>query len=157
MVEYFVQQMQSEFEMSIVGKFTYFFGLQMKQMEDNIFISLRKYAKSILKKFGLEKASHKRNPVATHVKLSIGDNGVNVDQSLYRCMIDSLLYLTTSRPDISFSIDFCTRYQANPKASNLIQMKRIMEYINETCDYDILYFHDTSSILVWSLMCMKQD
>ena len=96
MVEHFVRQMQSEFEMSLVGELTYFLGLQVKQMEDSIFLSQSKYAKNIVKKFGMENASHKRTPAPTHVKISKDENGVSVDQSLYRSMIGSLLYLTAS-------------------------------------------------------------
>jgi len=70
MVQHFVHQMQSEFEMNLVGELTYFLGLQVKQMEDTILISQSKYAKNIVKKFGLENASHKRTPTTTHLKLS---------------------------------------------------------------------------------------
>ena len=70
MVQHFVKQMQSEFEMSLVGELTYFLGLQVKQMEDSIFLSQRKYAKNIVKKFGMENSSHKRTPAPTHLKLS---------------------------------------------------------------------------------------
>jgi len=80
-----------------VGELTYFLGLQVKQMKDTIFISQSKYSKNIVKKFRLENASHKRTPAATHLKISKDENGVVVDQSLYRSMIGSLLYLTTCR------------------------------------------------------------
>jgi len=76
MVQHFVKQLQYEFEMSL--------GLQVKQMDDTIFIFQSKYAKSIVKKFCLENASHKRTPAATHVKLSKDEKGVEVDQNLYR-------------------------------------------------------------------------
>ncbi|PNX60338.1 putative gag-pol polyprotein, partial [Trifolium pratense] len=80
MVQHFVQQMQSEFEMSLVGELTYFLGLQVKQMEDTIFISQSKYARNIVKKFGMEGAAHKRTPAATHLKLTKDEKGVDVDQ-----------------------------------------------------------------------------
>lgn len=104
MVQCFVQQMQFEFEMSLVGEFPYFIDLQVKQMEDNTFVYQSKYAKSLGKKFGFNNASHKRTPTATHLKLSSDENGVDVDQSLYKSMIGSLLYLTASRLDIIFFI-----------------------------------------------------
>ena len=56
-------------------------------MEDTIFISQSKYAKNIVKKFGLNNASHKRTLAATHLKLTKYENGVAVDQSMYRSMI----------------------------------------------------------------------
>src|ERR1044072_7712661 len=97
MVEHFVHQMKSEFEMSLVGELNYFLGLQVKQMDDSIFVSQSKYAKGIVKKFGLDNASHKRRPASIHVKLTKDKKGEDVDQSLYRSMIGSLLYLTASR------------------------------------------------------------
>jgi hypothetical protein len=66
MVEQFVQHMRSEFEMSLVGELTYFLGLQVKQSEDTVFISQSKYAKSIVKKFGLENATHAQENSSCH-------------------------------------------------------------------------------------------
>src|ERR1044072_8310952 len=147
MVELFVHQMKSEFEMSLFGESNYFLGLQVKQMDDSTFVSQSKYAKGIVKNFGLDNASHKRTPAATHVKLTRDEKGKDVDQSLYRSMIGRLMYLTASIPDITFVVVVCARYQAQPKASHLIQVKRIIKYINGTTDYGILYTHDTSSSL----------
>lgn len=117
-------------------------------MEDNIFISQSKYVKSIMKNFGLDKESHKRTLAATYVKLIRDDNEIGVDQSLFKSMIDIFLYLTTSILDITFVVGVCARYQAKPKASYLTQVKRIIKYINGTCDYNILYSHDINLILV---------
>ncbi|GJV36363.1 retrovirus-related pol polyprotein from transposon TNT 1-94 [Tanacetum coccineum] len=56
-------------------------------------------------------------------------NGKDVNETQYRGMIGSLMYLTASRPDIQFSTCLCTRYQANPKESHLIVVKRIFRYL----------------------------
>ncbi|XP_050902851.1 uncharacterized mitochondrial protein AtMg00810-like [Lathyrus oleraceus] len=123
MVQHFVKQMQSELEMSLVGELTYFRGLQVKQMEDSIFLCQSKYVKNIVKKFGLENTSHKRTTTPTHLKLSKDEKDISVDQSLYRSMIGSLLYLTTSRPDITFAIGVCVRYQPELKAGSVDDRK----------------------------------
>jgi hypothetical protein len=60
-------------------------------------------------------------------------------------MIGNLLYLNSSRPDITFVVGVCTRYQAQPKASHLLQAKRIIKYVNGTSNFGILYTHDTNS------------
>jgi len=52
-------------------------------------------------------------------------------------MIGSLLYLTTSRPDITFVVGVCATYQEEPKMIHLTQVKRILKYINGTTDYGI--------------------
>ena len=107
-------------------------------MGDSIFISQSKYAKNIVKKFDMENASHKRIPAPTHLKLSKDETGVSVDQSLYRSMIGSLLYLTASRSDIAFVVGVYARYQVEPKVSHINQVKRILKYVNGTSDYGML-------------------
>ena len=63
-------------------------------------------------------------------------------------MIGSLLYLTVSRPDITFAVGVCARYQDEPKMSHLTQVKRILKYINDTSDYGNLYSHSKNSKLI---------
>ena len=63
-----------------------------------------------MKKFGLESASSVRNSMSPNVKLTVDLLGKSVDPSLYRSMIGRLLYLTASRPDISYSVGVCARY-----------------------------------------------
>ncbi|CAM8948224.1 unnamed protein product [Rhodiola kirilowii] len=148
LVDQFVEQMQQEFKMSMVGEMNYFLGLQVKQKNDGIFISQSKYARKLIKKFDLKKASHKRTLAATHLKITKNDAGINVDQILYMSMFGSLLYLIASRPDIAYVEGVCARYQANPKESHLLQVKRIIKYICGTAEYGIWYTKDTNPLLV---------
>ncbi|KAK1553149.1 hypothetical protein Q3G72_029697 [Acer saccharum] len=147
-VQQFVDVMSLEFEMSLVGELSYFLGLQIRQMHDGIFITQAKYAKNLVKKFGLEKAKHCDTPMSTTLKLSKDASGKSVEQTLYRGMIGSLLYLTASRPNISFSVGVCARYQADPKESHLSCVKRIIRYVNGTSNYGIWYSFDTNASLV---------
>lgn len=98
--------------MSLVGELTYFLKLQVRLMDGNIFIFQSKYAKNIVKKFGMENASHKRTPAPTHLKLTKDEKGINMDQILNKSMIGSLLYLTSSRLNITFDVGVCARYQS---------------------------------------------
>ncbi|XP_050896556.1 secreted RxLR effector protein 161-like [Lathyrus oleraceus] len=67
------------------------------------------------------------------------ESGVSIDITKYRGMIDSLLYLMESRLDIMFSVYLCARFQANPKESHLIAVKRIMEYLKGTTNVGLWY------------------
>ncbi|CAM8986821.1 unnamed protein product [Rhodiola kirilowii] len=134
--------------MSMVGEMTYFLRLQVKQKVDDIFISQSKYARNLLKKFDLEKASHKRTPTATHIKITKDEARKSVNQTPYRSMIVSLLYLTTSRPYIAYIVGVCARYQANPKEIHLLQVKRIIKYICGTADYGNWCTKDSNSYLI---------
>ena len=131
--------MKKMFEMSMVGELTYFLGLQVKQMDSGIYINQAKYARNLVKRFGLEKAAHARTPMATNEKLTNDPSGESVDVTLYRSMIGCLLYLTASRPNIAFSVGVCSRFQSNPKVSHLNAVKRIIKYVSETCDYRLFY------------------
>nr|GEV41755.1 retrovirus-related Pol polyprotein from transposon TNT 1-94 [Tanacetum cinerariifolium] len=102
-------------KMSSMGELTFFLGLQVKQKEDYIFISQDKYVAEILKKFGFTKVKTASTPMETQKPLLKNDDGEEVDIHMYRSMIGSLMYLTSSRPDIMFALCACTRYQVNPK------------------------------------------
>ena len=144
----FSKLMQAEFEMSMIGELTHFLGLQIRQQDSDIFLSQSKYAKNLVKKFGLEFASFVRTPISSNVKLTVDLLGKSVDSSLYRSMIGSLLYLTASRPDISYSVGVCARYQANPKESHMIALKRIIKYVKTTANFGVWYNKDTNDVLV---------
>ncbi|GKC70788.1 hypothetical protein Tco_1116671 [Tanacetum coccineum] len=60
-------------------------------------------------------------------------SGKSVNETQYRGRIRSLMYLTTSRPDIQFSTYLCARYQENPKESYLIAVKRFFRYLKGAC------------------------
>ena len=62
-------------------------------------------------------------------------------------MIGSLLYLTASRPNISYSVRVCARYQANPKESHMTTLKRIIKYVKTTIDFSVWYSKDTNDVL----------
>ena len=104
-----------------------------------MFISQSKYARDLVEKFGLDSAKHARTPMSTTTKLSKDTSGKDVEQTLYRSMIGSLLYLTASRPDIAFSVGVCAQYQASPKDSHLLALKRIIKYVSGTLSYGIWY------------------
>ena len=143
----FSKEMKKEFQMSMVGELTFFLGLQVKQNKEGIFVSQEKYARNIVKKFGLDSKKHASTPMSSSTKLNIDSSGVVVSPTLYRSIIRSLLYLTASRPDIAFSVGVCARYQAALKESHLIAVKRIIRYINGTPDYGLWYSKDSNAFL----------
>ncbi|GKD34859.1 hypothetical protein Tco_1250368 [Tanacetum coccineum] len=92
---------------SMGGRVTFFLGLHVKQKEDGIFISQGKYVGEILKKFGFSSIRTTSSPMETNKALTKDEDGEDVDVHLYRSMIGSLMYLTSSRPDIIFSVCAC--------------------------------------------------
>ncbi|XP_038989467.1 uncharacterized protein LOC120113034, partial [Phoenix dactylifera] len=135
----FAKLMQGEFEMSMMGELNFFLGLQIKQSEEGIFISQSKYVKEMLEKFKMKDAKEISTPMGSSCKLDKDEKGKSIDCKLYRGMIGSLLYLTTSRPDILFSVCMCARYQACPKESHLQAVKRIFRYLVGTSNVGLWY------------------
>ena len=80
-----------------------------------------------------------KTPMPTNGHLDLDEGGKSVDQTLYRSMIGSLLYLTASRPDIIFSVCVCARFQANPKESHISAVKRILRYLKHTPSIGLWY------------------
>ncbi|GJX74700.1 putative ribonuclease H-like domain-containing protein [Tanacetum coccineum] len=125
----FEKLMHKKFQMSSMGELTFFLGLQVMQKEDGIFISQDKYVDEILKKFGFSTVRIASTPMETSKPLLKDENAEDVDVHLYRSMIGSLMYLTSSRPDIMFVVCACARFQVTPKVSHLHAVKRIFRYL----------------------------
>ncbi|GJR58878.1 putative ribonuclease H-like domain-containing protein [Tanacetum coccineum] len=115
---------------SSMGELTFFLGLQVKQKKDGIFISQDKYVAKIVKKIRFTEVKTASTPIETQKPLLKDEDGKEVDVHMYRSMIGSLMYFTSSRPDIMFAVCVCARYQVNPMVSHLHAVKRIFS------DYD---------------------
>ncbi|GJR77037.1 retrovirus-related pol polyprotein from transposon TNT 1-94 [Tanacetum coccineum] len=116
----FANQMTNKFKMSMMGKMSFFLGLQISQSPRGIFINQSKYASEV---------------------------GKPVDATLYRDMIGSLMYLTSSRPDLNYVVCLCARYQAKPTEKHLQAVKRIFRYLNGTIHMGLWYSKDTDMSL----------
>nr|GEU64756.1 ribonuclease H-like domain-containing protein [Tanacetum cinerariifolium] len=84
---------------------------KVKQKDDGIFISQDKYVADILKNFDFSLVKTASTPIETHKALFKDEEAQDVDVHLYRSMIGSLMYLTTSRPNIMFAVCACARFQ----------------------------------------------
>ena len=136
----FEKVMKSKFEMSAMGELSFFLGLQVSQEKTGTYVHQTKYVHEILKRFGLEDSLPYDTPLPTNLKLSPDDEkDPEVDPTLYRAMIGSLMYLTASRPDIMFSVCLCARYQSTPKESHLKAVKRIFRYLKGTPKLGLWY------------------
>jgi transposase InsO family protein len=128
----FAKDMHNEFEMSLLGELSFFLGLQIRQSNQGIFISQTKYIREMLKRFRMEDCKPVITPMQTSCKLRKDDDSKSTDQRQYRSMIGSLLYVTTSRPDVMQAVGQVARFQAAPKESHVLAVKRIFRYLKGT-------------------------
>ncbi|GKC82806.1 putative ribonuclease H-like domain-containing protein [Tanacetum coccineum] len=127
----FEKLMHKKFQMNSMGELTFFLGLHVTKKDDGIFISQDKYVDGILKKFGFTTVKTASTPMETSKPLMKDENAEDVDVYLYRSMIGSLMYLTSSRPNIMFVVCACARFQVTPKVSHLHTVKRIFRYLKD--------------------------
>ncbi|GKC01180.1 putative ribonuclease H-like domain-containing protein [Tanacetum coccineum] len=115
-----------------------------KLMKDN----QDKYVAEILKKFNYTDVKFAFTPVDLEKPLVKYGYANDVDVHLYRSMIGSLMYLTTSRPDIMFVVCACARFQVTPKTSHLLAIKRICRYLKGKPTLGLWYSRDSPFELV---------
>nr|GEU60218.1 copia protein [Tanacetum cinerariifolium] len=144
----FANLMCSKFKMSMMGKISFFLGLQISQNSRGIFINQSKYALELLKKYGFESCDPVNTPMVDKSKLDEDREWKAVDPSHYRGMIGTLLYLTASRPDLQFTICMCARYQARPTEKHVHAVKRIYRYLRGTVNRGLWYPNDSSVALI---------
>ncbi|GJX17081.1 putative ribonuclease H-like domain-containing protein [Tanacetum coccineum] len=144
----FEQLMHKRFQMSSMGELTFFLGLQVEQRKDGIFLSQDKYVYDILKKFGFFSVKTTSTPIETHKSLATNAAELDVDVHLYRSMIGSLMYITSSRPDIMFVVCACSRFQVTPKASHMHAVKRIFRYLKGQPTLGLWYPKDSPLDLI---------
>ena len=93
----------------------FFLGIEVQQFESGIFISQSKYASEVLKRFNMSNCKTTPTPVITCLKLSKDDEGSTVDHTLFKRLVDSLMYLTATRPDIMYGVSLISRFMESPK------------------------------------------
>ncbi|GJT63586.1 retrovirus-related pol polyprotein from transposon TNT 1-94 [Tanacetum coccineum] len=102
-----------------------------------------KYALEILKKHGMDKCDSIGTPLATKPKLDADLSRKPGDQTNYRSMIGSLMYLTSNRPDLVQAVCYCARYQARPTEKHLKEVKMIFRYLKGTINMGLWYPKDS--------------
>lgn len=131
--------MHDEFEMSMMGELKFFLGIQTNQCKKGVYVHHTKYTKDLLKKFKLDVYKIMSTLMHPTYNMSKEERNIKVCQKMYRGMIGSLLYLTTSRPDILFSVCLYARFQSDPRETHLTVVKRIYRYLKETTNLGMLY------------------
>nr|GEU66910.1 hypothetical protein [Tanacetum cinerariifolium] len=122
--------------------------LQVNQFLNGIFINQSKYILDILKRFGMENYDTIPTHMVEQAKLKLDLVRKPVDHTDYQSMIGSLMYVTSSRPDIMFAACMCARYQENPNEHHVSAVKRIFCYIKRTINLGLWYPKDSGFDLI---------
>ncbi|GJY22821.1 retrovirus-related pol polyprotein from transposon TNT 1-94 [Tanacetum coccineum] len=141
--ESFSKIMCLKFKMSMMGKLSFFLGLQISPSPRGIFLNQSKYALESLKKYGMKTCDPVDTPMVEKSKLDEDPQGKAVDPTRYRGMIDTFMYLTSSRTNLVFAVCMCARYQEKPTKNHLYAVKRIFRYLRGTINIGLWYSKDS--------------
>ena len=128
----FKKEMMQRYEMSDLGLLHHFLGMGILQTENGVFIHQSKYAKSLLVKFGLEDCKPVSIPLPTGEKLKKIDGSELADESMYRKIVGSLLYLTATRPDLMYAASLLSRFMNSPTKKHFGVARRVLRYVQGT-------------------------
>ncbi|KAK1419234.1 hypothetical protein QVD17_28397 [Tagetes erecta] len=146
----FKHDMAKNFEMSDLGKLTYYLGVEVFQGKDEVCIKQEAYAKKILKEAGMLNCNPTHVPMDPNVKVAKFEDEEDFDATRYRKMVGCLRYLLQTRPDLAFSVGVVSRYMQNPKQSHAAIIKQILRYLQGTCGYGIKYNRGANMIIGYS-------
>nr|GEW68153.1 uncharacterized mitochondrial protein AtMg00810-like [Tanacetum cinerariifolium] len=143
----FANLMKNNCEMSMMGELKFFLGPQVHQSPCGIFISLSQYTIEVLKKHGMDGCDSMNTPMAT-ARLDTDLHGTPTNQMKYHQIIEGLMYLTASRPDIAFATFVCAPYQAQPTVKHLKRVKKIFRYLRQSYNMGLWYPKDSNFKLI---------
>lgn len=138
-IEEYKKQMSGIFEMTDMGKLTYYLGIEVEQGDGYIELKQTGYAKKILEKAGMAECNPTKFPMDPKEHLTKNEEGKTVDTTQYRSMVEGLRYLVHTRPDIAYAVGIVSRYMERPTVLHQNAVKRILRYILGTLEFGIVY------------------
>ena len=109
--------------MKELGELKHFIGLEVERTNDGIFLNQQKYAQDLLDKYGMLDSKPISTPMEVNVKLCSAISKELEDVTMYRQLIGSPIYLTLTRPDITYAVSVISRFMQKPKKPHLEAIK----------------------------------
>eukprot|EP00253_Pinus_taeda_P033639 PITA_33639 len=136
--------LHDRFLMTDMGPLHFFLGLEISQDATGIKLSQAKYARDLLERFHMTDCNPAPTPFLSRVRLEDGGDTPLIDSTLYRQLVRSLLYLTHSRPDLSYAVGAVSRYMQEQHELHWNAAKRILRYVQGTITFGIHYAAGTA-------------
>lgn len=142
-IEEFKDQMSKRFEMSNLGKLSYYLGIEVEQGSRYSELKQSAYAKKILDKTGMLECNPTKYPMDPKECITKDEGGKPVDTTLFQSIIGGLRYLVHTRPDIAYVVGIISKYMENPTLMHLHAAKRILHYVRGTLEFSLVYTKDS--------------
>ena len=120
--------LHATFHMKNLGQLTYFLGLKVHHQANGIFVNQHKYIQDLITLASLEDTSFVDTPMEVNVKYRKDEGDLLDDPTLYWRLVGSLIYLTTTRLDISYVVHQVSQFMTSPRHLHLTAVRRIIRY-----------------------------
>ncbi|XP_048605844.1 secreted RxLR effector protein 161-like [Brassica napus] len=140
--------MAQKFDMSDLGRLTYYLGIEVTQYEEGIMLKHERYANKLLGEAGMNDCNAVQAPKEFGLKLSKSIYEEDVNEKVYRRMIGCLRHILHMCPDLSFAVGILSHYMHNPKRSHATVLKQILRYLRGTLSYGLFFKRMGKSELV---------
>ncbi|KAJ0431334.1 putative RNA-directed DNA polymerase [Helianthus annuus] len=136
------------FKMKDLGRLSHFLGLELTYVGDSLLLHQTKYASDLLSKFKMAACKPAATPIECNPKLYVEQGRELEDPTEYRKLVGSLIYLTLTRPDLSFSVGVLSRFMQCPRKPHMIAMKRVLRYIKGTVEQGVWFKRENEPKLI---------
>ncbi|XP_062113202.1 uncharacterized mitochondrial protein AtMg00810-like, partial [Humulus lupulus] len=131
--------LHQKFKLKALGNLQYFLGFEIARKQDNLFLSQRKYTLQLLEDTGYTGSKPSKTPMDPKLKLNNEDGELIANPSQYRQLIGRLLYLTLSRPDITYVVNHLSQFMSAPRSPHLQAIHHLLRYLKGTPGQGLLY------------------
>jgi hypothetical protein len=135
----FKEEMKATFQMSDLGLLSFYLGIEVHQGDSGITLQQTAYVKRVVELAGLTDCNPALTSMEERLKLRRDSTTEEVDATQYRRLMGSLRYLTHTRPDLAFSVDYVSRFMQRPMTEHQQAVKRIIRYVAGTLDHGLYY------------------
>lgn len=148
MMNEFRDSVKKEFSMTGLGRMKYYLSIEVIQCDEGIYIGHRKYAMEILKQFDMINCKCVKVRIVPGCKLNRDVEGDIVDSTRYKQLVGSLMYITSTRPDMMYVVSLISRYMSEHTQMHWLASKRILRYLQGTVNFGIMYKTGGSTYLL---------
>jgi hypothetical protein len=127
------------FDMTDLGLLHHYLGIEVTQNPTFIFISQKKYIGELLCRFVIQDCNLVSAPMEKNLKIYSNEGNAFEDATNYRQLVGSLIYLTTTRLDITFAVGIISRFMHQPCKGNLVAIERVLKYLKGTKSFGLKY------------------
>jgi hypothetical protein len=121
--------LKQKFEMKDLGKLCYFLGIEVIHSPKGIWLLQRQYALNKLAEYGMTGCKPILIPLEQNVKLSADEGDLVEDTTMYKRIVGSLIYMTITRPDLSYEVGVVSQFMQTPRKPHLDVVRCILRYI----------------------------